>query len=101
MKPNREEEIREASIEHTMSTRPMAIAGDDFSDVVRSMNVNPSFIAGAEWADKNPREGLVDIEKACKAIEDLLAGYIIRNFNFGDSYGVDTFVSDFRSVMLE
>ena len=39
------------------------------------------------------------IEKACNGIEKLLSGYIIRNFNFGDSYDIDRLIEDFRNYM--
>lgn len=48
----REEQIREASIDYQLSIGPRAIGGDAFSDFARAMNVNPSFIAGAKWAEK-------------------------------------------------
>lgn len=48
----REEEIRKASIDYQMSKMPKAMGGDAFADMIESVNVNPSFIAGAEWADK-------------------------------------------------
>lgn len=62
----REEEIREASIDYQLSTNPRVIAGDAFADFAREMNVNPSFIAGAKWADKTM------IEKACDLYRDEL-----------------------------
>lgn len=52
----REEQIREASIDYQMSTSPRVIGGDAFADMARKMNVNPSFIAGAKWADKTIEE---------------------------------------------
>jgi len=39
------------------------------------------------------------IEKACKCIEHLLSGYIIRNFNFEDSYEMDTLIEDVKEYM--
>lgn len=39
------------------------------------------------------------IEKACRGIEHLLSGYIIRNFHFGDSYEMDTLIEDFKNYM--
>ena len=39
------------------------------------------------------------IEKVCKGIEHLLSGYIIRNFHFGDSYEMDTFIEDIKTYM--
>lgn len=47
-----EEQIREASIDYQLSTGPRAIGGDAFADFAREMNVNPSFIAGVKWAEK-------------------------------------------------
>ena len=39
------------------------------------------------------------IEKACNGIEKLLSGYIIRNFNFGDSYDIDRLIEDFKDYI--
>jgi len=39
------------------------------------------------------------IEKACIGIDKLLSGYIIRNFNFGDSYHIDELIEDFKNYM--
>lgn len=69
----REEQIREASIDYQLSTNPRAIGGDAFADFAREMNVNPSFIAGAKWADKTM------IDKACEWIEDTYPNYIWSN----------------------
>ena len=38
-----------ASVNYQMSTHPKAIGGDAFDDMVYRMNINPSFISGAEW----------------------------------------------------
>jgi hypothetical protein len=34
------------------------------------------------------------IDKACNTIKRLLGGYVIQNFNFGDSYDTDRFIED-------
>jgi len=39
------------------------------------------------------------IEKACEGIKHLLSGYIIKNFNFGNSYEIDTLIEDFKKYM--
>ena len=39
------------------------------------------------------------IEKACEGIDHLLSGYIIGNFHFGDSYGIDRLIEDFKNYM--
>jgi hypothetical protein len=51
------------------------------------------YVDGAEWADETM------IKKACSGIEKLLSGYIIRNFNFGDSYDIDKLIEDFKDYM--
>ena len=48
----RQDIIKQAAADYTRRTRPMAIGGDKFKDKVDSINANPDFIAGAEWADK-------------------------------------------------
>lgn len=39
------------------------------------------------------------IDKACKGIEHLLSGYIIKNFHFGDSYEMDMLIEDFKEYL--
>ena len=46
-------DIEKASVDYQMSTHPMAIGGDAFDDIVYRMNINPSFISGAEWVLNN------------------------------------------------
>lgn len=49
----RKEEIINAGIAYTMSTRPNVIAGDAFADddTIRQINRNKGFEDGAKWAD--------------------------------------------------
>lgn len=61
-----------------------------------------------EWFDAKVSDNSIEytrtdafIEKACEGIEHLLSGYIIRNFNFGDSYKIDTLIEDFKKYMEE
>ena len=49
----REKQIEEASVRYQLEKRPMAIGGDAFADMVYRYNINPSFVAGAKWADEN------------------------------------------------
>ena len=50
-------EIEKASVKYQMATCPMAIGGDAFADLVYKCNINPAFIAGAEWAIDKVIEG--------------------------------------------
>lgn len=44
-----EQDAREASIEYQIAKRPRAIGGAAFADIVRKMNVNSDFVAGARF----------------------------------------------------
>ena len=51
---NREEQIRQASIEYTLKNRPMCIGGDSFAELADEINRNPAFEEGAKWANMHP-----------------------------------------------
>ena len=65
---NREKQIEEASVEYQIQNNPMAIGGGAFSDMIYKMNINPSFIAGAKWSDKN--QHWRDVNEELPVIED-------------------------------
>ena len=58
---NREEQIRQASIEYTLKNRPMCIGGDDFAEMADELNRNSSFEEGVKWADNNPLQDIVNL----------------------------------------
>ena len=43
---------------------------DGFQDYDDTVYVEKAFIEGAKWADENPKEGLVSIDKVCEWIEE-------------------------------
>lgn len=68
-------DIEKASVDYQMSTHPKAIGGDAFGDMVYRMNINPSFISGAEWVLNNlwkPADGddLPEIDREVIALLD-------------------------------
>lgn len=87
----RKEEIEKASVDYQMSKHPMAIGGDAFADTIYKMNVNPSFIAGAEWADQNPRKGLVDIDKIASFIK-----YHAQEFVYISTHSGEAKINEFK-----
>ena len=93
----REEQIREASIDYQLSTDPRAIGGDAFADMAREMNINPSFIAGANWADKTM------IDKAFEWIEENIGGYEDIYYDVGGyvnpEFHTEEFIKDFKKAM--
>lgn len=57
----RVEQIRAAATAYTKGRCPMVIGGDRFKDKMKSINAN--FIAGAEWADENPKSPWISVEE--------------------------------------
>lgn len=89
----RDEQIRQASIDYQLSTDPRAIGGDAFADFAREMNVNPSFIAGAKWADKTM------VENACEWLKDN-ANYYLDWYDWEQCLvNKDELLYDFRKAM--
>ena len=73
--------IEEASIDYTMRTKPMCIAGDAFADMARELNKNPTFIAGANYALQNQ---WISVEDALPTLDekyDFSERYIVRTQN--------------------
>ena len=89
----REEEIRQASIEYTMGNAPKCIGGDAFSEIVDGMNRNHAFEEGAKWADKTM------IEKACKWLEQHQEDYNMYDAWRGDYVNFKSLIIDFRKEM--
>ncbi len=86
----RDKEIEKASVEYQMSKNPMALGGDTFEDMVYRANINPSFIAGAKWADKTI------IDKICKFIESN-----VREYHKSGVFHVAEFIKDLRKYVEE
>ena len=84
---SRKEERIEASIDYQMSTNPMALGGAAFDDMIRKMNVNHSFVAGAEWADKTM------LDKVCEWVKKHYIEY--AHNRLGQEYIID----DLREAM--
>jgi hypothetical protein len=83
-----QQQIIDAGINYTMSTRPVCMGGAAFEEQIRQYNRNPLFEVGATWA----KERL--IKEACEYLESSLKhdlGY----------YGALDFVNTFRKVMDE
>lgn len=78
----REEQIKQASNAYTRVNCPMAMGGDRFKNMIDSINANPAFIAGAEWADKNVNyksEVVITLPNGC--VEICTIEKLIEMFN--------------------
>lgn len=108
----REEEIIEAGIEYTMSTSPNVICGDAFAedDLVRQLNRNKHFEAGAKWSDKHPinydgKAFLYVNQKSSKlaykaALEDVCE-YIEQYAPIDTMTKCDNFIAELKEAMKE
>lgn len=56
----REEEIRNKAV-------------NEQNTLMESMDWRAGFISGSKWADSNPQENLIDIEKACNWLKDRIS----------------------------
>lgn len=91
----RKEETERASVDYQMSTKPMAIGGSAFSDLIYRANINPSFVAGAQWADKTM------INKACKWIDEHILEYVYAR-EYGQGVCIDgDWYDEFHKAMEE
>ena len=61
-----------------------------------------AFIDGANWADENPKKGLVSIDKVCEWLNSadmrmyVIADHTSSNIN---RFNMNKFISDFREAM--
>lgn len=96
----REEQIEKAEIEYFNKT------SFDGCDYVGEAAKTAAFIAGAKWADENPKEGLVSLDKICDLLNDMLIEF--KNCdNFPSVHAKDypiskwEFIENFRKAMEE
>ena len=84
----REEQIEKAEIKYFDGTR------FDGCDYVGEAAKTAAFIAGANWADENPKEGLVSVDKVCELLKKHI---IIHGF---EDVKIE-WIEQFRKVMEE
>ena len=77
----RKNEIIEAGIDYTMSTRPICIGGSAFAEDMRNFNRDRSFEAGAEWAVRTMNERIRN-----KIQESVCDNYFEMHADFIDEF---------------
>jgi hypothetical protein len=94
-----QQQIIDAGIDYTMSTRPVCMGGAAFEEKIRQFNRNPSFEAGAtsakeqvikeacEWLDNNLFEIVIGI--------DTISVMSLENISLKD------FIKQFKKAMEE
>lgn len=93
---SRKEEIIDAGVDYTMSTRPVCIGGVAFEDMVRDFNRNPSFEQGAMWADRTM------LDKVCKWLkENIDEDVLVKCGSVIKCMDADEFSEYFRKAMEE
>lgn len=83
----RKEQIKQAEVKYSNNTM------FDGCDYVGQAAKEYAFIAGAKWADKNPKKGMVSIEKACEWWSEW--------FDTHNPYNMENCIDDFRKAMKE
>lgn len=60
------------------------------SGIPQSLPMRVGFIEGAKWADSNPQENLIDIEKACNWLKDRISvPYEVNTNENGEPFAGD------------
>ena len=85
-----QEQIIDAGISYTMQKRPNCIGGSAFDDMVRQLNRNPAFEAGATWA----KEEL--IKEACEWLYNNAEDYTIDG-----GLSIECLIYSFKKAMEE
>ena len=89
----REEQILSEAIDYSF-IEDNYIEYDDCGDICDDKDfIQQAFIEGAQWADENPKKGLVDIDRVCEWLDDHLDDY-------GHDY-YDYLIADLRKAMEE
>ena len=85
----REEKIRKNANAYTLSV---------FGELDDFLDVTDGFVDGAKWADENPKEGLVSIDKACEWLgnRDIMERILHCRTSL-----IDDYVKEFRKAMEE
>lgn len=93
----RKEQIQDAAADH----RDCICCG--FYDPIADAR-EESFIEGAEWADEYPKEGMVDLEKVCRWIDNVdISKYLSCLFSgtVNISFLSNDFIRDLKKAMEE
>ena len=97
----REEQIIEAGAYHSCGSRPPKTCGHNMHELAY-INRNLAFEAGAKWADENPKDGMVSLDKVCDLLYDMLHDQYINDSSMVGTFAYDNvvdFVEDFRKSL--
>lgn len=94
-----QQQIIDAGIDYTMSTRPVCIGGAAFEEKIRQFNRNPSFEAGATSAKEQV------IKEACEWLNDNLfevtTGIDDTSVMSIENIGLNEFIEAFKKALEE
>lgn len=90
-----QEQIIDTGISYTMQKRPNCIGGSAFDDMVRQLNRNPAFEAGATWAKEE------FIKEACELLAKMIweVTYEDLESNSVQHYDKMEFIDDFKKAI--
>ena len=93
----REEQIIEAGERYPCESRLSKTYGHNMYELAY-INRNLAFEAGAKWADENPKDGMVSLDKVCNILYDMLHDQHINDRSMVGTFAYDNvvdFVEDF------
>lgn len=92
-----EEVKKEMIMEDYKIRREEEIVQQSIKEFPRFAERRVGFIAGATWSDENPKEGLVDINKAAEWLQDNTMSSLC--LDLGNTQLVREFIDDFKKAM--
>lgn len=94
-----QQQIIDAGIDYTMSTRPVCMGGAAFEEKIRQFNRNPSFEAGATLTKENL------IKEACEWLDNNLFEIVIGIDTISvmslENISLKDFIKQFKKAMEE
>ena len=102
----REEQILNKAIDYS-EIEENFLEYDDCGDVCDDKTfIEKAFIEGAKWADENPKEGLVSIDKVCEYLDNALYEVVSGISGLPDVMSIENttmedFIKNFRKAMEE
>jgi hypothetical protein len=94
-----QQQIIDAGIDYTMSTRPVCMGGSAFEEKIRQFNRNPAFEAGATLTKENL------IKEACEWLDNNLFEIVIGINDISvmslENISLKDFIKQFKKAMEE
>lgn len=74
---------------------------ESYSWTGNQFDIEKAFIEGAKWADKHPKEGMVNLYKACEWLRNNIDFYVETKYDEDFRVDIEQLLNYFRKAMEE